>query len=142
MLLLPQCYIALQSLYVGHICVNIIFYLILDPRFYANRMAGFSLYVSNTTSTKQGFLCYKDQSSGTPSVDQTFPCSIYGRYVIYYNERSRYSPSYFSQYAYNELCELQVFGEYIPNYLVFTYFKTRLNYCLFLFISFLDRMSW
>lgn len=86
-------------------------------------MAGFSLYVSNTTSTKHRFLCYKDQSIGTPSVDQTIPCSIYGRYVIYYNERSRYSPSYFSQYAYNELCELQVFGEYIPNYLLFTYYK-------------------
>lgn len=94
-------------------------------------MAGFSLYVSNTTSTKRGFLCYKDQSSDTPSVDQTIPCSIYGRYVIYYNERSRNRPSHFSQYAYNELCELQVFGEYIPNYLFFTYFKTRLNFCLF-----------
>lgn len=90
-------------------------------------MAGFSLYVSNTTSTKQGVLCYKDQSSDTPSVDQTIPCSIYGRYVIYHNERSRYSPFYFSQYAYNELCELQVFGEYIPNYLLFTYFISGLN---------------
>lgn len=74
-------------------------------------MAGYFLYVSNTTFKEQGHLCYKDQSSGNPSVDQRINCSIYGRYVIYYNERSRYNISYLSEYAYNELCELEVYGE-------------------------------
>lgn len=75
-------------------------------------MAGFSLYVSNTTSKHQGYLCYKDQSGGTPSVNINISCSIYGRYVIYFNERSRYiNYSYLSQYAHNELCEVEVYGE-------------------------------
>lgn len=77
-------------------------------------MAGFSIHVSNTTSKDQGHLCFYDQSSGHPSVDQRINCSIYGRYVIYYNERSRYNnPSYMSKYAYNELCEVEVYGEYV-----------------------------
>lgn len=86
----------------------------LDPGPYINKMAGFYLYVSNTTSKDQGHLCYKDQSGGSPSVNQNISCFIYGRYVIYYNERSPYNnPSYLSQYAYNELCEVEVYGEYM-----------------------------
>lgn len=77
-------------------------------------MAGFSIYVSNTTSKDQGHLCYKDQSIGVPSVDQKINCSINGHYVVYYNERSPYNnPSYLSRYAYNELCEVEVYGEYV-----------------------------
>lgn len=85
-------------------------------------MAGFYLYVSNTTSKDQGSLCYKDQSGGTPSVNQNISCSIYGRYVIYYNERNRNSSlSYLSTYAHNELCEVEVYGGYmqILIYLIF-----------------------
>uniref|UniRef100_A0A8W8NUC7 Multiple epidermal growth factor-like domains 10 n=1 Tax=Magallana gigas TaxID=29159 RepID=A0A8W8NUC7_MAGGI len=82
-----------------------------NPGPYVNRMAGFSLYISNTTSKDQGHCCYKDNSRGKPSVNQNISCSIYGRYVIYYNERRRdNNPSYLSKYAYNELCELEVFG--------------------------------
>lgn len=84
------------------------------PGPFVNRMAGFSLYISNTTFKEQGHLCYKDQSGGTPSVKQNISCSIYGRYVIYYNERSpNNNPSYLSKYAYNELCEVEVYGEYM-----------------------------
>nr|XP_034318459.1 receptor-type tyrosine-protein phosphatase T isoform X7 [Crassostrea gigas] len=82
-----------------------------NPGPFVNRMAGFSLYVSNTTSKKQGHLCYKDQSSGHPSVNQKINCLIYGRYVIYYNERGRNNnPIYMSKRAYNELCEVEVYG--------------------------------
>lgn len=76
-------------------------------------MAGFYLYISNITSKDSGHLCYKDETEGSPSVSQVIHCSIYGRYVIYYNERSPNNPSYLSQYAYNELCEVEVYGEYI-----------------------------
>lgn len=81
-----------------------------NPGPYVDRMAGFSLYVSNTTSKEEGHLCYKDKT-GRPSVDQNIPCSIYGRYVIYYNERNQsVNTFYYSQYAFNELCEVEVYG--------------------------------
>lgn len=86
-----------------------------DPGPYVHRLAGFFLYVSNTTSKHQGHLCYKDETGGTPSVNQIISCSILGRYVIYYNERSQnHNPFYLSQYAYNDLCEVEVYGEYMP----------------------------
>lgn len=103
-------------------------------------MAGFSLYVSNTTSTKQGYLCYKDHTTGTPSLDQNISCSIYGRYVIYYNERSHNRPSYLSQYAYNELCELQVFGEYILIFIFFLFLSS--NSCSSFFFVFFHFIFW
>lgn len=100
--------------YVGMFCVIYFCCIPLDPGPFVDRMAGFYLYVSNSTSKDQGHLCYKDQSGGTPSVNQNISCSIYGRYVIYYHERSRYNTSrYMSQYAQNELCEVEVYGEYM-----------------------------
>lgn len=94
-------------------------------------MAGFSLYISNTTSKDEGYLCYKDQSSGHLSVDQAIDCLIYGRYVIYYNERSDYgNPSYLSQYAYNELCELQVYGKYTYNAMLYFVISLKLLFVL------------
>lgn len=104
----------------------------LGPGPFVNRMAGFSLYVSNTTFKEQGYLCYKDQSGGTPSVKQNISCSIYGRYVIYYNERSRdQNSSFHSRYAFNELCEVEVYGEYVHK-LIFQFFfnsvQTLYNY--------------
>lgn len=77
-------------------------------------MAGFSLYVSNTTSKNQGHLCYKDNTMGNPSVDlSNIICPIFGRYVIYYNVRGTQPPYYLSKNAYNELCELEVYGKFI-----------------------------
>ena len=80
-------------------------------------MAGFFLYVSNTTSKEDGYLCFHEIQTvtGTPSEDQRIHCSVYGRYVFYYNEcRSDVTyPSYYSKYAYYELCELEVYGEHV-----------------------------
>ena len=78
-------------------------------------MAGFYLYVSNTTFKKDGHLCFHEIQTvpGTPSEDQSINCSVYGRYVIYYNERlpNVTYPSYYSMFAYYELCELEIYGE-------------------------------
>ena len=100
----------------------------LDPTPYTSRMAGFFLYVSNTTSKENGYLCFHDME-GMPREDLRINCSVHGRYVIYYNERiNRTYPSYFSRYAYYELCELEVYGKHVTTRRkmckIFHYFKT------------------
>lgn len=78
-------------------------------------MAGFFVYVSNTTSKGDGYLCYHDEltDQNKLSLDQHINCSLQGRYVIYYNERRQDAvyPSFYSLYAFNELCEMEVYGE-------------------------------
>lgn len=84
------------------------------PSAYTSRMAGFFVYVSNTTSKNDAYLCFHEIQTvaGTPSEDQRINCSVHGRYVIYYNERRPDVdyPSYYSGFAYSELCEVEVYG--------------------------------
>lgn len=78
-------------------------------------MAGFYLYVSKTTSKEDGHLCFHDNNTiyDMLSEDQRINCSVYGRYVFYYNERRPGVgyPRFYSLFAYNELCEVEVYGE-------------------------------
>nr|XP_034321299.1 receptor-type tyrosine-protein phosphatase T [Crassostrea gigas] len=77
------------------------------------RFLGFSVYISNTTNKENGVLCFKDDyftKYTIPSVI-TLNCTHHGRYVIYYNNRtSRHLPPDYSQYAFSELCEFEVYG--------------------------------
>ena len=90
------------------------FYLLIES--YSHRMAGFFLYVSNTSSLNfktRAHLCFHDRGVKPISDEQRVVCSVLGRYVIYYNERplNKTYPKYYSMYAFYELCELEVYGE-------------------------------
>ena len=74
------------------------------------------MYVSNTTDKSEGHLCFKDTHftrSTVPAVFNT-TCPVHGQYVIYYNERlpGVSYPDGYSQYAFNDFCEVEVYGMY------------------------------
>lgn len=82
---------------------------------FTGRFLGFSVFVSNTTDRLQGTLCFKDNHFNRTTIPAVFttPCYVHGQFVIYYNERLAgvtYPPGYSTE-AFNELCELEVYGK-------------------------------
>ena len=80
---------------------------------YAKRFLGFSVYISNTTQKEDGVLCFRDTSYTSATIPNpvNVSCPYYGRYVIYYNNRTHPPyPNGYDEYAYNELCEVEVNG--------------------------------
>ncbi|XP_033729642.1 uncharacterized protein LOC117318796 [Pecten maximus] len=87
---------------------------------FQNRLAGYQLYVSNSTSTPTGgVLCYEDTSSTRNAVQLvvTHQCPYVGRYVTVYNHRNNPKRhDWYSEYAILMLCEVQVFGCQVGKY--------------------------
>ena len=81
---------------------------------------GFAVYISNTTDKSEGNLCFKDEDFNVTTIPPVIniTCPMHGQYVIYYNERwswtSCLKPSR-CHYAYNDLCELEVYGIYFKH---------------------------
>ncbi|XP_069128364.1 fucolectin-like [Argopecten irradians] len=79
---------------------------------FQTRLAGYELYVSNSTSSPQdGTLCFTDTSSTSSSVQLivTHQCPYVGQYVTVYNYRnSNKRQPWYSNDAVLILCEVQV----------------------------------
>ena len=88
-------------------------YCFLNKGFGKSAFLGFSVYISNTTDMETGLLCFRDTQYTTATIPN--PVNItrpyYGRYVIYYNNRTH--PPYPEGYKHSTiigLCEVEVYG--------------------------------
>nr|XP_034321185.1 uncharacterized protein LOC117687896 [Crassostrea gigas] len=74
---------------------------------------GFSLYMSNTTRKEDGIMCFRDTMYTIETIPNplNISCRLYGRFVIYYNNRTNFPlPAGYTYTALNHLCEIEVYG--------------------------------
>ncbi|XP_062622131.1 multiple epidermal growth factor-like domains protein 10 [Saccostrea cucullata] len=73
-------------------------------------LAGFSVYISDTEDWKSGHVCHYHEIEEIPSNTISFPCVSSGRYVTVYNSRNATQFLSVSDWAYINICELNVAG--------------------------------
>ena len=72
--------------------VYLIYYLLLDKHnVHTEYFLGFSVYISNSTNKEDGVLCFRDTNYTKATIPNpvNITCPYHGRYVIYYNNRTR-----------------------------------------------------
>ena len=110
-------------LYISVLRQSVVYFIVLDKHdFNTESFLGFSLYISNTTSKEDGVLCFRDTNYTRSTIPNpvNITCAYHGRYVIYYNNRTHIPyPEGYSNYAFTDLCEVEVFGKlYFNSFLV------------------------
>ncbi|XP_069135096.1 uncharacterized protein [Argopecten irradians] len=82
------------------------------------RLAGFELYLSNTSDWTSGMRCYKDNTPTESSMALflSISCQNVARYVTIYNDRRIKTYPWYSDDAVLELCEVSVYGCTIGKY--------------------------
>ncbi|XP_033737764.1 cell death abnormality protein 1-like isoform X2 [Pecten maximus] len=77
-----------------------------------HRLAGFEIYLSNTSDWTSGEPCYKDTTANLASMSatQSVTCQGVARYVTIYSDRRVKAYTWYSDQAYLELCEVYVNG--------------------------------
>lgn len=76
------------------------------------RLAGFEIYLSDTSDWRSGKRCYQDNTASLELMTaiQNATCVGVGQYVTIYNDRRVKAKSWYWNEAYFELCEVYVFG--------------------------------
>ena len=104
---------------------------------YTTEFLGFSVYISNTTNKSEGVLCFRDTLYTKATIPNpiNITCMNHGRYVIYYNNRTEdyLNHDQYSTYAYNNLCEVEIYGKCLSYVDLLLYSRTMSHFSLLTF---------
>lgn len=78
-------------------------------------LSGFSVHLSNTVDWKSGTLCYQHDITQPLNNIVTIDCFTSGRYVTIYNSRNNTDASFISEFAYINVCEINITGKHFWN---------------------------